>query len=174
MSYLILPTVRWFHVASAHALDILLDRDCGAELVSPPRPVRRLQTHHIHRDVLLESGHAGVGNTLVTGTGAPVDQQVPGNDLKERFRLILENLGNLQNLGEYGAIMKEPSRKSTRHLRYLLDGVAPRHSIVRVAQLDNGRPRLATENGLLQDGLLMRRRACIRRGDELHVRRCTV
>ena len=88
MSYLILPTVRWFHVASAHALDILLDRDCGAELVSPPRPVRRLQTHHIHRDVLLESGHAGVGNTLVTGTGAPVDQQVPGNDLKERFRLI--------------------------------------------------------------------------------------
>ena len=88
MSYLILPTVRWFHVASAHALDVLLDRDCGAELVSPPRPVRRLQTHHIHRDVLLESGHAGVGNTLVTGTGAPVDQHVPGNDLKERFRLI--------------------------------------------------------------------------------------
>ena len=88
MSYLILPTVRWFHVASAHAFDVLLDRDCGAELVSPPRPVRRLQTHHIHRDVLLESGHAGVGNTLVTGTGAPVDQQVPGNDLKERFRLI--------------------------------------------------------------------------------------
>ena len=81
MSYLILPTVRWFHVASAHALDILLDRDCGAELVSPPRPVRRLQTHHIHRDVLLESGHAGVGNTLVTGSRAPVDKQVPWDNL---------------------------------------------------------------------------------------------
>ena len=86
--YLILPAVRRLHVAAAHALHILLDRDGGAELVPPPRPVRRLQTHHLHRDVLLERGHAGVGDAPVTGSGAPVDQQMPWDDLKQKQRFI--------------------------------------------------------------------------------------
>ena len=92
MSNLILPTVRRLHVAPAHAFDVLLDRDRGAELVSPARPVRRLETHHIHRDVLLESGHAGVGNALVTGSRAPVDEQVPRDNLREKFVTFLGHL----------------------------------------------------------------------------------
>ena len=86
--YLILPAVRRLHVAAAHALHILLDRDGGAELVPPPRPVRRLQTHHLHRDVLLERGHAGVGDAPVTGSRAPVDQQMPWDDLKQKQGFI--------------------------------------------------------------------------------------
>ena len=89
MSYLILRTVRRLHVATAHALHVLLDRDCGAELVSSPRPVRRLQSHHLHRDVLLERGDAGVGDSLVAGSRASVDQQVTRNNLEDKLRIIL-------------------------------------------------------------------------------------